>query len=138
MWHLSNKLSDIWINTNTIGSSLMTLAFLITGFASSFGKWYIRLLSLPALALALATVWVCQSKSALYALVIFLILEILPKKMFRKSYLSFIMYAIAAVLAVPISYYAAMSDKVPLFTGREAIWRKFYETLGEKTGQVLI
>lgn len=44
IWHLSNKLSDIWINTNTIGSSLMTLAFLITGFASSFGKWYIRLL----------------------------------------------------------------------------------------------
>ncbi|EGO9937241.1 EpaQ family protein [Enterococcus faecium] len=138
IWHLSNKLSDIWINTNTIGSSLMTLAFLITGFASSFGKWYIRLLSLPALALALATVWVCQSKSALYALVIFLILEILPKKMFRKSYLSFIMYAVVAVLAVPISYFAAMSDKVHLFTGREEIWRKFYETLGEKTGQVLI
>ncbi|WP_250637827.1 EpaQ family protein [Enterococcus faecium] len=48
IWNPSNKLSDIWINTNTIGSSLMTLALLITGFASSFGKWYMRLLSLPS------------------------------------------------------------------------------------------
>ena len=79
------SLTDIWINTNTIGSSLMTLALLITGFASSFGKWYMRLLSLPALILAGATIWVCQSKAALYALVIFVILEILPKKIFRNT-----------------------------------------------------
>ena len=137
-WSPSNKLSDIWINTNTIGSSLMTLALLITGFASSFGKWYMRLLSLPALILAGATIWVCQSKAALYALVIFVILEILPKKIFRNTHLSFWMYAAVSVLALPISYFAAMSDKVHLFTGREEIWRKFYETLGEKTGQIFV
>ncbi|XIL39467.1 EpaQ family protein (plasmid) [Enterococcus faecium] len=138
IWNPSNKLSDIWINTNTIGSSLMTLALLITGFASSFGKWYMRLLSLPALILAGATIWVCQSKAALYALVIFIILEILPKKVFRNTHLSFWMYAAVSVLALPISYFAAMSDKVHLFTGREEIWRKFYETLGEKTGQIFV
>lgn len=132
------SLTDIWINTNTIGSSLMTLALLITGFASSFGKWYMRLLSLPALILAGATIWVCQSKAALYALVIFVILEILPKKIFRNTHLSFWMYAAVSVLALPISYFAAMSDKVHLFTGREEIWRKFYETLGEKTGQIFV
>ena len=138
IWSPSNKLSDIWINTNTIGSSLMTLALLITGFASSFGKCYMRLLSLPALILAGATIWVCQSKAALYGLVIFLILEILPKKIFRSTHLSFWMYAAVSVLALPISYFAAMSDKVHLFTGREEIWRKFYETLGEKTGQIFV
>ena len=138
IWSPSNKLSDIWINTNTIGSSLMTLALLITGFASSFGKWYMRLLSLPALILAGATIWVCQSKAALYALVIFIILEILPKKIFRNTHLSFWMYATVSVLALPISYFAAMSDKVHFFTGREEIWRKFYETLGEKTGQIFV
>lgn len=132
------SLTDIWINTNTIGSSLMTLALLITGFASSFGKWYMRLLSLPALILAGATIWVCQSKAALYALVIFVILEILPKKIFRNTHLSFWMYAAVSVLALPISYFASMSDKVHLFTGREEIWRKFYETLGEKTGQIFV
>lgn len=137
IWNPSNKLSDIWINTNTIGSSLMTLALLITGFASSFGKWYMRLLSLPALILAGATIWVCQSKAALYALVIFIILEILPKKVFRNTHLSFWMYAAVSVLALPISYFAAMSDKVHLFTGREEIWRKFYETLGEKQDKYL-
>ena len=133
-----DSLTDIWINTNTIGSSLMTLALLITGFASSFGKWYMRLLSLPALILAGATIWVCQSKAALYALVIFVILEILPKKILRNTHLSFWMYAAVSVLALPISYFAAMSDKVHLFTGREEIWRKFYETLGEKTGQIFV
>ncbi|HGF7569546.1 TPA: EpaQ family protein [Enterococcus hirae] len=138
IWNPSNKLSDIWINTNTIGSSLMTLAFLITGFASSFGKWYMRLLSLPALILAGTTIWVCQSKAAFYALVIFIILEIFPKKIFRNTHFSFWMYAAVSVLALPISYFAAMSDKVHLFTGREEIWRKFYETLGEKTGQIFV
>lgn len=138
IWNQDNKLSDIWINTNTIGSSLLTLALLITGFASSFGKWYMRLLSLPALILAGVTIWVCQSKAALYALVIFIILEILPKKIFRNTRLSFWMYAAVSVLALPISYFAAMSDKVHLFTGREEIWRKFYETLGEKTGQIFV
>lgn len=138
IWSPSNKLSDIWINTNTIGSSLMTLALLITGFASSFGKCYMRLLSLPALILAGATIWVCQSKAALYALVIFIILEILPKKIFRNTHLSFWMYAAVSVLALPISYFSAMSDKVHLFTGREEIWRKFYETLGKKTGQIFV
>ncbi|WP_305040569.1 EpaQ family protein, partial [Enterococcus faecium] len=117
IWNPSNKLSDIWFNTNTIGSSLMTLALLITGLASSFVKWYMRLLSLPALILAGATIWVCQSKEALYALVIFVILEILPKKIFRNTHLSFWMYAAVSVLALPISYFAAMSDKVHLFTG---------------------
>lgn len=138
IWSPSNKLSDIWINTNTIGSSLMTLALLITGFASSFGKCYMRLLSLPALILAGATIWVCQSKAALYALVIFIILEILPKKIFRNTHLSLWMYAAVSVLALPISYFSAMSDKVHLFTGREEIWRKFYETLGKKTGQIFV
>ncbi|OTP19998.1 EpaQ family protein [Enterococcus mundtii] len=138
IWNQDNKLSDIWINTNTIGSSLLTLALLITGFASSFGKWYMRLLSLPALFLAGVTIWVCQSKAALYALVIFIILEILPKKIFRNTRLSFWMYVAVSVLALPISYFAAMSDKVHLFTGREEIWHKFYETLGEKTGQIFV
>ncbi|OUZ27996.1 hypothetical protein A5806_002605 [Enterococcus faecium] len=138
IWHSSNKLSDIWINTNTIGSSLVTLSLLITGVSSSFGKWYMRLLSLPALILAGATIWVCQSKAALYALVIFIILEILPKKYFRNTHLSFWIYAVVSILTLPISYFAAMSDKVHLFTGREEIWRKFYETLGEKTGQILV
>ncbi|WP_195435811.1 EpaQ family protein [Enterococcus hirae] len=138
IWNPSNKLSDIWINTNTIGSSLMTLALLITGFASSFGKWYMRLLSLPALILAGTTIWVCQSKSALYALVIFIILELFPKEIFRNTKLSFWMYAVVSVLALPLSYFAAMSDKVHLFTGREEIWREFYETLGEKTGQIFV
>lgn len=138
IWSPSNKLSDIWINTNTIGSSLMTLALLITGFASSFGKCYMRLLSLPALILAGATIWVCQSKAALYVLVIFIILEILPKNIFRNTHLSFWMYAAVSVLALPISYFSAMSDKVHLFTGREEIWRKFYETLGKKTGQIFV
>lgn len=138
IWHPSNKLSDIWINTNTIGSSLLTLTLLITGFASSFGKWYMRLLSLPALILAGTTIWVCQSKAALYALFIFIILELFPKEIFRNTHLSFWMYAAVSVLALPISYFAAMSDKVHLFTGREEIWRKFYETLGEKTGQIFV
>lgn len=48
------------------------------------------------------------------------------------------MYEAVSVLALSISYFATISDKVHLFTGREEIWRKFYETLGEKTGQIFV
>ncbi|MDV4500160.1 EpaQ family protein [Enterococcus faecium] len=138
IWNLSNGLSDIWINTNTIGSSLMTLALLITGFASSFNRWYIRILSLPAIFLAIATIWVCQSKASLYALLVFIILEALPKKYFRNTYFSFFMFFAVSVFALPISYFSAMSNKIHFFTGREEIWRKFYETLSENIGNVMI
>ncbi len=50
----------------------------------------------------------------------------------------FIAYTVTILLALPISYLAAVSEKVNLFTGREDIWHKFYQTLGEKSEQVLL
>lgn len=138
IWSPGNKLSDIWINTNTIGASVMTLAFLISGFASSFEKWYIRLLSVPAVVAAFATIWVCQSRGALVALIVFILLDLIPKSFMRVTRAPFIIYTVTAVAALPLSYFAAASKEVNLFTGREEIWADFYQTLAAKTQQVLV
>lgn len=138
IWSPGNKLSDIWINTNTIGASVMTLAFLISGFASSFEKWHIRLLSVPAVVAAFATIWVCQSRGALVALIVFILLDLIPKSFMRVTRAPFIIYTVTAVAALPLSYFAAASKEVNLFTGREEIWADFYQTLAAKTQQVLV
>lgn len=138
IWSPGNKLSDIWINTNTIGASVMTLAFLVSGFASSFEKWYIRLLSVLAVVAAFATIWVCQSRGALVALTVFVLLNLLPKSFIRVTRAPFIIYTVTAVFALPLSYFAAASKEVNLFTGREEIWAEFYQTLATKTQQVLV
>lgn len=70
IWAPGNSLSDIWINTNTIGSSLMTLALLISGFASSFERWYVRIIGAVAVVAAFLGIWVCQSRGALVALIV--------------------------------------------------------------------
>src|SRR5699024_10597057 len=80
IWTPSNKLSDIWINTNTIGSSLMMLSLLISSFASSFERWYVRLLGVPALVAGILGIWVCQSRGALIAMIVFVLLDIWPKQ----------------------------------------------------------
>lgn len=138
LWAADNKLSDIWINTNTIGSSLMTLAFLVTGFASSFERWYMRMLTVPANIAAFLAIWVCQSRGALVALIVFWVLDIVPKVVMRFIRAPFIAYALTTILALPISYIAAQSETINLFTGREDIWKDFYQTLSEKTSQVWV
>lgn len=136
IWLPGNSLSDIWINTNTIGGSLLTLALLISGFASSFEKWYVRMLALPAVVAALLGIWVCQSRGALVALIVFAVLDILPKFSMKIIRAPFIAYTATIILALPLSYLAGSSEKVNLFTGREDIWNHFYQTLSEKTEQI--
>lgn len=138
IWFPNNKVSDIWINTNTIGSSLMTLGLLIIGFTSSFERWYIRLLGVPAVIAAIVGIWVCQSKGALVAMIVFVLLDIWPKKLFKLIRAPFLVYAIVTIFALPVSYLAAHSENLNLFTGREEIWLKFYETIAEKKEQVLL
>ncbi|MGG5309169.1 hypothetical protein IGJ16_000825 [Enterococcus pernyi] len=138
IWNQDNKLSDIWINTNTIGSSLMMLGLLISGFASSFERWYIRILGVPAIIAAFLGIWVCQSRSALIAIIIFALLDIWPKRFFKFIRAPFIGYLAIFSLALPISYLAATSEEINLFTGREGIWLKFYQTISESTEQLLV
>ncbi|MCZ1670816.1 EpaQ family protein [Enterococcus faecium] len=138
IWAPGNSLSDIWINTNIIGSSLMTLALLISGFASSFERWYVRIIGAVAVVAAFLGIWVCQSRGALVALIVFAILDLLPKSLMCVIRAPFIAYTVTILLALPISYLAAVSEKVNLFTGREDIWHKFYQTLGEKSEQILL
>ena len=40
------------------------------------------------------------------------------------------------MLALPLSFLVAVSEKINIFTGREAIWLKFYETIAEKSQQI--
>lgn len=138
IWFPDHKVADIWINTNTIGSSLMTLALLIFGFVSSFERWYISLLGIPVIVAALVGIWICQSKGALIAMIVFALLEIWPKHFFKFIRAPFFAYALVAIFALPISYLAAHSENSNLFTGREAIWLKFYETISEKSEQIWV
>lgn len=138
IWFPSHKVSDIWINTNTIGSSLMTLGLLIMGFASSFERWYIRLLGVPAVIASIVGILVCQSKGALVAMIVFVLLDIWPKNFFKLIRAPFLGYTLVTIFALPVSYFAAHAENLNLFTGREEIWLKFYETIATKKEQVLL
>ncbi|MDO4623984.1 MAG: EpaQ family protein [Enterococcus hirae] len=139
IWLPDNKVSDIWINTNTIGSTLMTLSLLISGFASSFERWYVRVfVGFPSVIAGIIGIWVCQSKGALVAMIVFVLLDIWPKQLFKIIRAPFLAYMIVTIFALPVSYLAAHSEHLNLFTGREEIWLKFYETISEKSEQVWV
>lgn len=132
IWDKSNKLQEIWINTNTIGSSVMCSSFLVVTLLQSLEWTWARLLKYPVYLLAIVCTWVVQSQAAFIAVVFFVFFDLWPNFLKEKAkWIYGIGYSVFLIGIFPLSLFLANSSNVDLFTGREDIWKHFYEALFE-------
>lgn len=130
IWDKSNKLQEIWINTNTIGSSVMCSSFLVVTLLQSLEWTWASLLKYPVYLVALACTWVVQSQAAFIAVAVFVFLDIWPNFLKERIQWAYgLGYSIFLIGIFPLSLFLANSSNIDLFTGREDIWKHFYDTL---------
>ncbi len=130
IWDKSNKLQEIWINTNTIGSSVMCSSFLVVTLLQSLEWTWATLLKYPVYLVALACTWVVQSQAAFIAVAVFVISDIWPNFLKERVKWAYgLGYSIFLIGIFPLSLFLANSSNIDLFTGREDIWKHFYDTL---------
>ncbi|WP_413538290.1 EpaQ family protein [Enterococcus malodoratus] len=139
IWDKSNKLQEIWINTNTIGSSVMCSSFLAATLLQSLERSWARILKYPVYLVALACTWVVQSQAAFIAVVVFVLFDVWPNFLKEKVKWGYgIGYSVFLIGIFPLSLFLANSSSIDLFTGREDIWKHFYDTLFEVKEQFLV
>ncbi|MDT2769686.1 EpaQ family protein [Enterococcus pseudoavium] len=136
IWDKSNKLQEIWINTNTIGSSVMCASFLSATLFQSLEWTWAKIIKYPIYLIALACTWVVQSQAAFIAVAFFVFFDLWPAFLKEKVKWAYgIGYSIFLIGIFPLSLFLANSSHFDLFTGREDIWKHFYETLFKVKGQ---
>lgn len=139
IWNKSNKLQEIWINTNTIGSSIMCSSFILITLLESLEWSWAKLLKYPFYLVALACTWVVQSQAAFIAVAVFVFFDSWPN--FLKIKIRWIYgfgYSIFLIGIFPLSLFLANSSNIDLFTGREDIWKNFYDLLFKVKEQFLV
>ena len=130
IWDKSNKLQEIWINTNTIGSSVMCSGFLAATLLQSLEWTWAKLLKYPVYFVSLACTWVVQSQAAFLAVMVFVFFDLWPNFLKEKIKWGYgISYSVFLIGIFPLSLFLANSSNIDLFTGREDIWKHFYDTL---------
>ncbi|MFC4771142.1 EpaQ family protein [Enterococcus hermanniensis] len=130
IWDKSNKLQEIWINTNTIGSSVMCSSFIASTLFQSLEWTWAKYLKYPIYLIALACAWVVQSQAAFLAVAFFVFFDLWPNFLKEKMKWTYgIGYSIFLIGIFPLSLILANSNEIDLFTGREDIWKHFYQTL---------
>lgn len=124
---LDNSLKEIWINVNVIGAVLLfctiTSAIMIKSLGIKHSVIFTGILYL----LGLLGTWGCQSRTSFLILLAFMILDtLLPKKMLSKRRFWLWGFSLIFILAPIITYWIADSETINVFTGREDIWRAFF------------
>ncbi|MGL9728874.1 EpaQ family protein [Enterococcus sp. DIV0756] len=123
-----NSLRELWINVNTIGAALTFGVMLLTILLKSSKYVLLRYSVVVFYLIGLILTWACQSKTPLMILFLFIILDnLIPKFIFQrfKIWLAFIPMVF---IGMPfIAHFFADSVKYDLFTGREDIWKRFFE-----------
>lgn len=136
---LGNKLEFIWINTNTIGASILFSTMMLSILIKSIKKIYVKWLIIPIYIFGLVGTWVCESKTSFVILVLFLLLDNLIPKSLLQNYKWWITVFVLLFLIAPfIFYYFSHFETRDLFTGRENIWKEFFDKWLSNKQHVLI
>lgn len=102
IWDKSNKLQEIWINTNTIGSSVMCSSFLIATLLQSLDWTWAKILKFVVYFIALACTWVVQSQAAFFAVVCFVLFDAWPNFLKEKVRWAYgVMYSVFLIGIFP-------------------------------------
>ena len=134
-----NKLEFIWINTNTIGASIllstMMLSILIKAAKNNYVKWLV----IPIYISGILGTWVCESKTSFAILVLFILMDNIIPKCFLQKYKWWILIFILLFVIAPVTiYYFSQFETKGLFTGREYIWREFFDKWLSNKQHILI
>lgn len=124
---MDNSLKVIWINVNVIGAVLLfcsiTSAILIKSIGIKYGTVFTGIIYF----LGLLGTWGCQSRTSFLILLAFMILNaVLPKKRLSEHRSWLWGFLLIFLLAPAITYLIADSETINIFTGRENIWREFF------------
>lgn len=123
-----NSLRELWINVNTIGAAIMVTILLITILMKQSKKEWVRYSVGFFYLVGLGITWICQSKTSLMVLVLFIIFDnIIPKFIFQRFKVWLIIFPIIFFSLPFVSYFFAQSSEYDLFTGREDIWKRFFD-----------
>lgn len=123
-----NSLRELWINVNTIGSAIMVAIMLITIIMKQSEKKWMRFCIVFFYLIGLFITWICQSKTSLMVLFLFIILDnFIPKAFFQRFKLWLSVIPIIYIAMPFVSHFFADSAEYDLFTGREDIWKRFFD-----------
>ncbi|MEI5991353.1 hypothetical protein A5881_002888 [Enterococcus termitis] len=128
IWQRGNEFDSIWINSNTIGASVlfmvMMLSIIIKQASGSLIKWLI----IPVYAAGIAAIWVCQAKTAFAVLILFIVLDnLLPKRFIKSNWLWLGLFSLVLIVFPFIFYYCANLSTIKIFSGRENLWKEFFD-----------
>ncbi|AIM24809.1 putative membrane protein [Melissococcus plutonius] len=131
----STKVENIWINTNTIGASLLFSALMGSILIKMYNNIFIKSLIIPIYAAGLIGIWACKAKTAFVILIAFIILDNLVPKSFLQKTKFWLFSFVGIVIGGPfLFYYCSQAREMDLFTGRQRIWKEFFAKwlLGKK------
>ena len=123
-----NSLRELWINVNTIGAALTFGIMLLTILMKNSKNVFVRYSSIIFYLIGLVLTWACQSKTSLMILILFIILDnLIPKFVFQRFKIWLGLIPMVFISMPFITHFFADSVKYDLFTGREDIWKRFFE-----------
>ncbi len=134
IWEMGNKIVSIWINTNTIGASILFSVMMLTIMIRSLGSNWFNLVILPIYAAGGMAIWVCQAKAAMYALIFFIVVDavvviirIFLKKSGQRDWMILIVFTLLFIIAPFIFYFMGKMTSGSLFTERVRIWEEVFQ-----------
>lgn len=117
----------------------MCSSFLIATLLQSLDWTWAKILKFVVYFIALACTWVVQSQAAFFAVVCFVLFDAWPNFLKEKVRWAYgVVYSVFLIGIFPLSLYLANSSNIDLFTGREDIWKQFYDTLFKVRKQFLV
>lgn len=124
-----NSLKEIWVNVNAIGAGILFGIVALTVLVKETSLEFRWLVNLVLYGVGLFGTWACQSRTSFIVLVAFIILDnFLPKVLLKKYWYWLLIFPIVFIGAPYVFKYFADSADMNIFTGREDIWKGFFQT----------
>lgn len=138
IWKSGNQLEAIWINTNTISATILFSVITLTIFMKYFFSGIYKIFLVPVYIAGAIGIWLCQGKTAFFTLFIFIFCDtFLPKNKMRNR-ISYVLTIIGSFLSLPFAFFwIAKTDTINIFSGRENIWKEFFEFWLEEWRNIL-
>lgn len=128
IWQRGNEFDSIWINSNTIGASVLFMVMMLSIILKQASNKAINWLIIPVYVAGVAAIWVCQAKTAFAVLLLFIVIDnLFPKRFIKNNWFWLSLFLLVLVVFPFIFYYCANVSTIKFFSGRENIWKEFFE-----------
>lgn len=129
-----NSLKEIWVNVNAIGAGILFGTIALSVLIKESPLKFSWLVNLVLYGFGLFGTWACQSRTSFLILAAFIIIDnLLPKAFLQKYWQWLVIFPLIFIVAPFVFKYLANSADLDLFTGREDIWKGFFESWSKST-----